>query len=71
MRRDRRLREGLIAALNGNRIDSKLAGQILERWDELNKLDASMPEIEEIVSRLATSLEEFKARVEEMVEAKT
>lgn len=35
MKRDKRLRDGLIAALNGNKIDGKLAGQILERWDEL------------------------------------
>jgi hypothetical protein len=31
---DRRLREGLISALNGNRINGGLAGRILDRWDE-------------------------------------
>lgn len=32
---DKRLREGLIAALNHNEIERKLAGQILDRWDEI------------------------------------
>lgn len=32
---DKKLREVLIQALNGNRIEAVHAGQLLERWDEL------------------------------------
>jgi acyl transferase domain-containing protein len=42
--KDKRLREALISALNGNKIDGKLAGQILEEWDALKSLEGFVRE---------------------------